>query len=292
MAKAPNMTLAHRSTTLPASAGIGLRSPHMAEVIARQPEIGWLEVHTENFLHGGAARKSLDKIRQSYAISLHGVGLSLGSAGGIDLLHLERVKRLVCELQPALVSDHLSWSACDGMFLNDLLPLPYTREALDVFKANIFRAQDALGRTLLIENPSAYLQFPQSDMSEAELLAELARSTGCGILLDLNNLYVSAVNLGFDPLLYLEELPAEAIGEFHVAGHHRNETENGVVLIDDHGSSVGCDVWHLYGAAVRRFGPQPTLIERDSNLPALDELIAEASLAQRISRRNQKASAQ
>ncbi len=280
------------STSLASTAGIGLRSPHMGEVMQRQPKIGWLEVHTENFLHGGEARRSLETIRQSYPVSLHGVGLSLGSAGGLDLSHLRRVKQLVDELQPLLVSDHLSWSACEGVFLNDLLPLPYVSESLEVMKANIFRAQDALCRPLLIENPSAYLRFDRADMSEAQFLGELARSTGCGILLDLNNLFVSATNLGFDALAYLDELPAGAIGEFHVAGHHRAVTDEGVVLIDDHGSSVGCDVWHLYGAAVRRFGPQPTLIERDSNLPALDELIAEAALAQKISSRNLKARAQ
>jgi uncharacterized protein (UPF0276 family) len=280
------------SASLATSAGIGLRSPHMTEVLERRPAIGWLEVHTENFLNGGQARQTLEAIRKSYPVSLHGVGLSLGSAKGLDLLHLRRVKQLVDELQPALVSDHLSWSACEGVFLNDLLPLPYVQESLDVMKVNIFRAQDALGRTLLIENPSAYLKFAKADMSEAEFLAELARSTGCFILLDLNNLFVSASNLGFDALRYLDALPKDSIGEFHVAGHHRNVTEDGVILIDDHGSSVGCDVWHLYGAAVRRFGPRPTLIERDSNLPALDELIAEAGLAQRISSRNQKARAQ
>jgi uncharacterized protein (UPF0276 family) len=280
------------SAALAASAGIGLRSPHMAEVLERRPGIGWLEVHTENFLNGGQARQALEAIREAYPVSLHGVGLSLGSARGLDLLHLRRVKQLVDELEPVLVSDHLSWSACEGVFLNDLLPLPYVQESLDVMKANIFRAQDALARPLLIENPSAYLKFARADMSEPEFLAELARSTGCFILLDLNNLFVSANNLGFDPLRYLDALPADSIGEFHVAGHHRNVTEDGVILIDDHGSSVGCDVWHLYGAAVRRFGPRPTLIERDSNLPALDELIAEAALAQRISSRNRKARVQ
>jgi uncharacterized protein (UPF0276 family) len=279
------------SATLGTCAGIGLRSPHMAELMQRQPRIGWLEVHTENFLHAGQARRALEDVRRSYPVSLHGVGLSLGSAKGIDPLHLRRVKELVDELQPILVSDHLSWSACEGVYLNDLLPLPYIRESLEVMKANIFRAQDALGRPLLIENPSAYLKFAHADLSEAQFLAELARSTGCFILLDLNNLFVSASNLGFDALRYLDALPKDSIGEFHVAGHHRNVTEDGVILIDDHGSSVGCDVWHLYGAAVRRFGPQPTLIERDSNLPALDELIAEAALAERISSRNQKARA-
>lgn len=254
----------------------------------RQPRIDWLEVHTENFLHAGTSRRSLEDVRRSYPVSLHGVGLSLGSAKGIDPLHLRRVKDLANELQPMLVSDHLSWSSCEGVYLNDLLPLPYIRECLETVKANVFRAQDALGRPLLIENPSAYLKFSHADMSEAQFLGELARSTGCRILLDLNNLFVSAGNLGFDALRYLDQLPADSVGEFHVAGHHRRVTDEGVILIDDHGSSVGCDVWHLYGAAVRRFGPQPTLIERDSNLPALDELIAEAALAQRISSRNVK----
>lgn len=276
------------SAALATSAGIGLRGPHMAEMLQRRPAIGWLEVHTENFLQSGPARRSLEAIRQHWPVSLHGVGLSLGSARGLDLAHLRRVKQLVDELQPALVSDHLSWSSCEGVYLNDLLPLPYVQESLDVVKANIFRAQDVLRRPLLIENPSAYLKFARADMSEPEFLAELTRSTGCFILLDLNNIFVSASNLGFDPLHYLEALPADGIGEFHVAGHHRNVTEEGVVLIDDHGSSVGCDVWHLYGAAVRRFGARPTLVERDSNLPALDELIAEAGLAQRIASRNRK----
>ena len=265
-----------------AQAGIGLRAPHLAEVMASRPAAGWLEVHAENYMCGGPAPAALERIRRDYPLSIHGVSLSIGSADGPDECHLARLKRLVERFEPALVSEHLSWCVAGGVYLNDLLPLPYTEETLALVSAQVGRAQEFLGRQILIENPSSYLRFRQSALGEAEFLAELARRTGCGLLCDVNNIYVTAQNFGLDPIAYLDALPADAIGEIHLAGHHRNEVEGGVVLIDDHGSQVSQPVWSLYREALCRFGARPTLVEWDTRLPSLDVLLSEAEAADRI----------
>jgi uncharacterized protein (UPF0276 family) len=266
---------------LPAGAGIGLRAPHVAAIAARRPAIPWLEVHAENYMHGPALRDLL-RLRADHDISVHGVGLSLGTDGPLDARHLERLARLVERLEPAAVSEHLSWSVAGGAYLNHLLPLPLTEEALTVVAGHVDQLQTRLRRRVLVENPSSYLRFTSSTMSEPEFLAELARRTGCALLCDVNNIHVSAHNLGGDAAAYLDALPADAIGEIHLAGHAANDADGLTVLIDDHGSRVADAVWRLYARALERFGPVPTLIEWDTNLPALDVLLEEAARAQAL----------
>jgi len=228
---------------------------------------------------GGAAPRMMDTLRREWPLSLHGVGLSLGSAEGPDPRHLARLAQLVERAEPALVSEHLSWSVTGGRYLNDLLPLPYTEEALTVIADNIAAAQDWLRRPILIENPSAYLRFAHSAIPEAAFLAELARRTGCGILCDVNNIHVSTENLGGDAVAYLDALPTHAVAEIHLAGHAINDADGAPILIDDHGSPVAPAVWRLYDAAAARFPHAATLIEWDSNLPDLATLVAEAAEA-------------
>jgi|SRR5271165_880867 len=261
-------------------AGIGLRLPHMAGIAAARPEVSFLEVHAENYMAETAALDRLLELRRDYPVSVHGVALSLGSAEELDRIHLRRFKALIERVEPMLVSEHLAWSASGGAYLNDLLPLPYTEESLDLFCRRVDEAQEALGRRLLIENPSSYLRFRHSTIPEAEFLTETARRTGCGILCDVNNIYCSARNFRFDPIAYLDALPVGAIGEIHLAGHHAAEDVD--VLIDDHGSRVAQPVWDLHAQALRRFGHAPTLIEWDTNLPALDVLLDEARHAQEL----------
>ncbi|HSD39238.1 MAG TPA: DUF692 domain-containing protein [Rhodocyclaceae bacterium] len=266
-----------------ACAGIGLRAPHYAEVLERLPGLGFLEVHSENFFHaGGAALGVLTRTREHYSLSLHGVGLSLASADVLAQGHLDKLAALVERVEPALVSEHLCWGAIDGVHFNDLLPFPYTRDALTLLVERVDQVQERLGRRILIENLSAYVQFRDSEMSECEFLAELARRSGCGLLLDVNNLYVNAQNFDFDARAELNALladvPAETIGEVHLAGHSRNE----LCLIDTHGSRVCEDVWALYGDVIAQCGPVPTLIEWDTDIPALDVLLDEAAIAQRV----------
>jgi uncharacterized protein len=261
--------------------GVGLRAPHLAAFIVDRPAIGWLEVHAENYMGGGAAPAQLDRIRRDYPLSLHGVGLSLGSAEGIDAAHLLRLKGLVERYEPARVSEHLSWSIAGGTYLNDLLPLPYTEESLAIVARHVARVQDVLGRTLLVENPSSYLRFRHSTIAEPDFLAELVRRTGCGLLCDVNNIHVSATNLGFDATRYLDALPPMAVGEIHLAGHAAVTRAGAALLIDDHGSAVPPPVWALYCSALRRFGAVATLVEWDKNLPALPVLLEEARKAER-----------
>lgn len=268
---------------LPASAvGIGLRQPHYRAVFERRPALGFLEVHSENFfLDGGASMHALEQARTVYPISLHGVGLSLGSADRLADAHLDKLERLVDRIEPALVSEHLSWGALDGAHFNDLLPLPLTHEALALFAERVDRVQNRLGRHILIENVSAYVAYRDGDMTETAFLAELARRTGCGILLDINNLHVNAVNFGFDPIACLAELRADSIGQMHLAGH----TAIDGCLIDTHGARVSDAVWALYAEACRRFGPRPTLVEWDTDLPTLEVLLGEAASARAIAER-------
>ena len=262
-------------------AGIGLRARHYRDFLDGRPHAGWLEVHSENYFGaGGYDLHVLEQVREHHALSLHGVGLALGSASTPEDdarvgLHLENLKRLVARVEPTLVSEHLCWGAHRGRHFNDLLPLPYTEEALAHMAARVHRAQETLGRQILIENVSSYLDFRASDFPEGEFLAELARRSGCGILLDVNNLYVNQVNHGSDALQAMAALPRESIMEIHLAGHRI--TDDG--LIDDHGSPVAAPVWQLYEAALALFGPVATLIEWDTDVPELGVLLEQAAQA-------------
>jgi hypothetical protein len=266
---------------VPASFGIGLRAPHMSEILAARPVLGWFEVHAENYLGGGAALASLDAIRRDYPLSLHGVGLSLGSAEGVDPAHLARFAALAQRVEPFLVSDHLSWSVSGGTYLSDLLPLPYTEEALEVVAQNIDAVQTALRRPILIENPSSYLRFRHSTMTEPEFLGALVRRTGCLVLCDVNNIFVTCSNHGLDAEAYLDALPGAAIAEIHLAGHSRVLRGGRALLIDDHASPVSPPVWALYRRAVARCGLVPSLVEWDKELPPLAVLLEEAGAARR-----------
>ena len=265
-----------------AGSGIGLRSPHLGEIMAGRPPVGFLEVHAENYMTGAPVVGALEDLRRDYPISFHGVGLSLGSAGDLDAGHLTRFKALVDRFDPVLISEHLSWCTTGGEYLNDLLPLPYTEEALDVFSRHVDQAQAALGRRLLIENPAAYLRFRHSTMKETEFMTAVVDRTGCGVLCDVNNLYVNAENFGFDPIAYLDSVPAAAVGEIHLAGHHCGDADGQPILIDDHGSRVAEPVWFLYEQALERFGRVPTLVEWDTRIPALAVLLGEARRADSI----------
>ncbi|TQK10428.1 DUF692 family multinuclear iron-containing protein [Herbaspirillum sp. SJZ107] len=259
--------------------GIGLRAPHYGEFLARRPSVGWIEVHTENYLaRSGRDWQVLETLRHDYPLSLHGVGLGLGSVQGFSDDHLARVRDLVGALQPALVSEHLSWSALLGRQLNDLLPLQLDRAALDLLAARIGRVQDVLGRPILVENVSSYVRFRGDTMGETAFLAALARRTGCGVLLDVNNLYVNQHNHGEDALAALAALAPGSVGEIHLGGHLA--TEHG--LVDHHGDRVAAGVWALYRAALARFGAVPALVEWDTDLPALDVLLDETQTARRI----------
>ena len=248
----------------------------LTEVIDRRPDVDWLEIHPENYMYDPIGLSSIERIRADYPLSLHGVALSLGSAGPLDADHLARLKAMVDRLDPFLVSEHMAWSATGGVHLNDLLPLPCTEEALAIMVAHVDQMQSELGRRILVENPSGYLRFKHATMSEAVFLGELVRRTGCGLLCDVNNIFVSSHNIGVDPIEYLDTLPREAVGEIHVAGHVANALGDRTILIDDHASAVSDQVWALYAEALRRFGNQPTLVEWDADVPALDVLLAEA----------------
>jgi uncharacterized protein (UPF0276 family) len=261
----------------------------VSEIAATRPELGFLEVHAENYMAETPALDRLLELRRDYPVSLHGVALSLGSAEELDRGHLSRFKALIERIEPMPVSEHLAWSAVGGAYLNDLLPLPYTEASLDLFCRHVEEAQEALGRRLLIENPSSYLRYRESPIPEAEFIREVACRTGCGILCDVNNIYVSAWNFGFDPFDYLEALPIAAIGEIHLAGHLTAEDVD--ILIDDHGSRVAQPVWELHAAALRRFGPVPTLIEWDTDLPALGVLLDEAHHAEKLAHADRRADA-
>lgn len=267
------------ATALAAAAGIGLRAPHVHQVIAARQRVGWLEVHSENYYaDGGPALAALDRIRRDYPLSLHGVGMSLGSTDPLDRDHLAKLRRLIARTEPALVSEHLCWSGVAGRSLNDLLPLPYTEEALDHVCARVAAVQDAIGRELLVENVSSYLAFADSTIPEWDFVAAVARRTGCRLLVDVNNIHVNATNHRFDPHAYLAAIPSTAVAEIHLAGF----TAQGALLIDTHGMPVSPAVWRLYERALERFGPVPTLIEWDIDIPPLATLLAEAAKAQAL----------
>lgn len=270
-----------RVMTSPLGAGIGLRAAHHDAIVADRPPVGWFEAHAENYMGGGAPRAALHRIRRDWPVALHGVGLSLGSADGIDAGHLDRLAALAGEIEPLFVSEHLAWSGLAGRYLNDLLPLPYTEETLAVVARHVDQVQTRLGRPILVENPSCYLRFGNSTIPEGEFLAALARQTGCGLLLDVNNLHVNAINIGTAPAAVIAALDPGSVAEIHVAGHHRADDGDITLLIDDHGAAVSEAVWLLYAQAVARFPAAAALVEWDANLPPLDRLVAEAREADR-----------
>lgn len=269
--------------------GIGLRPVHMSAFAAEAADapraVPWLEVHSENFLSAGGPRRGmLGRIAARYPISCHGVGLSLGSAEGLDDDHLNRLSALFDWVKPALISEHLAWSVTDGAYLNDLLPLPYTAETLEVLTRNIDRAQAKFGRKLLVENPSAYLSFTASTMPEPDFLNALVARTGCGLLLDLNNIHVTCANTGGDARAYVDAIDAGAVGEMHLAGHSARGEGDDRVLVDTHSCTVCDEVWALYQHALKRVGPKPTLIEWDLEVPEIPVLLAEAARAEEMRR--------
>lgn len=262
--------------SIPARAGIGLRSDHFREILNEAPPVAWMEAHPENyFVDGGMALRMLERIRSLYPLSFHGVGLSLGSTDPMDSSHLGKLKALVDRFEPAFLSEHLSWSSVGGRFFNELLPLPYTEESLDHVCTRIDEVQTALKRSLLIENITRYLTWEDSTIPEGVFMAELVKRTGCGILLDLNNLYVNTVNFHLDPVKFMDTIPSDAVHEIHLAGFDRV----GRWLVDTHGQAVYPEVWSLYQWALRHFGPRPTLIEWDTNLPPLAVLVEQATQA-------------
>jgi len=276
------MTIA--SSTIPPRAGIGLKPQHYEEILETLPDLGFFEVHAENYMGaGGPPHHYLARIREHYPLSLHGVALSIGGVRPLDKAHLARLKALVERYAPGLFSEHLAWSTHEEAYLADLLPLPYTEETLQLVCAHIDEAQDAVGRRMLLENPSTYVQFAATSMSEVDFLAEIARRTGCGLLLDVNNVFVQAVNHHFDAFAYIDSFPVGQVGEIHLAGHDERLDDAGApLLIDAHGSPIADPVWSLYEHTITRTGPVPTLIERDADVPPFADLLAEAARADEI----------
>lgn len=267
------------------AAGIGLRLQHLETVLRERPKAAWFEIHPENYLANPYAAEMLLEIARSYPISVHSVGVSVGSAGGVDQAHLARVRALVDRLDPIMVSGHLAWSTHEGDYLNDLLPLPYTAESLSIISRHIDEVQQALGRPYHLENPSNYLGFAQSTMTETEFLAAVVANTGCRLLCDISNVHVSAHNLGYDAYRYVDEFPGGAIGEMHLGGFEIEDEDSGTtVIIDTHSQPIDGHAWDLYAYAISRFGMRPTLIEWDNAIPALDTLLAEADKADAFAR--------
>lgn len=266
---------------IPARAGIGLRAQHHRRVVDERPRLAWLEVHAENFFaDGGPQLALLEQVRSHYPLSLHGVGLGLGSTDPLDLAHLRRLRRLVDRFEPGLVSEHLCWAALGGHHHNDLLPLPYTAESLRHCVARVGAVQHELGRRIAIENLSSYVRFDESTLTEWDFVAALAAESGCALLLDVNNVYVNACNHGFDATRYIDAVPAGAVAEIHLAGHAVEVHGARELRVDTHGSRVCDAVWSLYERALRRCGPVPTLIEWDTDIPDLEVLLDEAGRAQ------------
>ncbi len=267
--------------SLPIGAGVGYKPQHFAALTDDPGSVSWLEIHAENFMgDGGRPLAQLRHLAERFPISVHGVGLSIGGEERLDPEHLARLKKLTDWLNPAMFSEHLAWSTHDGAFLNDLLPLPYTAETLSRVTAHIDQVQDHLGRKMLLENPSSYLAFVESTWSEPDFLREIARRTGCGLLLDVNNVFVSATNLEFDPRAYIDAYPLDLVEEFHLAGHDEDADELGrKLLIDSHGRPVDEPVWTLFDHVIARAGARPALVEWDNDVPEWDVLEAEAARA-------------
>ncbi len=278
---------------LPATTGLGFKPQHFQDIRATRPDLGFFEVHAENYLGaGGAPHAMLTALRQDYAISIHGVGLSIGGPQ-LDLAHLSRIKALCDRYDPDSFSEHLAWSSHGTEYLNDLLPLPYTPETLDRVCDHVDRVQEVLGRRLLLENPSTYVIFAQSEIPETDFLAQIARRTGCGLLLDVNNVFVSCVNHRSDPLAWLDAFPLDLVGEIHLGGHDQEDLPSGPLLVDAHGAEVAKPVWALYAEVLDRAGALPTLVEWDNNVPEWHVLLAEAQRAATLlADRRQHAAAQ
>ncbi|MEZ5827026.1 MAG: DUF692 domain-containing protein [Hyphomicrobiales bacterium] len=272
------------SSPIPPRAGVGLKAQHYRDILDGAPDIGWFEVHAENYMgDGGPPHAYLTAVRERYPLSLHGVGLSIGGSGPLDKAHLARLRALIDRYQPALFSEHLAWSSHETVYLNDLLPLPYTEETLALVCSHIDEVQDTLQRQMLLENPSTYVAFAEASMSEIEFLREVVKRTGCGLLLDVNNVFVQATNHDFDPGAYIDAFPAEYVGEIHLGGHDDDEDDDGSpLLIDDHGREVADPVWALYAHALARTGAKPTLIEWDNDVPDWPTLFAEAKRADAV----------
>jgi uncharacterized protein len=277
------MTEAGSGAPSPQSVGVGFKAEHFDAILDLRPKLGFFEVHAENYMGaGGPPHRRLEAIRSLYPLSLHGVGLSIGSPAPLDLAHLARLASVAERYQPAIVSEHLAWSTHEGAFFNDLLPLPYTEETLARVCEHVDIVQSALRRTILLENPSTYVAFAETTMGETDFLSEIVRRTGCGLLLDVNNVFVSAANHGFDPYRHLAGFPFAAVGEIHLAGYADDSDDAGLpLLIDAHDSPVREAVLALYREAVRRLGPTPTLVEWDNDLPAWPTLLGEARRAER-----------
>jgi uncharacterized protein (UPF0276 family) len=269
---------------VPARAGVGLKAEHYRTIVETLPDIGFFEVHAENYMGaGGPPHRYLSAIRERYRLSLHGVGLSIGADRPLDKEHLNRLNRLILLYRPGLFSEHLAWSSHDTGFLNDLLPVPYTAETLSRAVQHIDQVQNALGRQMLLENPSTYLAFSESTYSEIDLIAEVVRRTGCGLLLDVNNVYVASTNQEWDPIAYIDAYPLAHVQEIHLAGFTREADDKGrPLLIDTHNREVDEVVWDLYAHAIALIGPVPTLIEWDADVPAWSTLKAEADRAEAI----------
>lgn len=272
------------SRVLPTKPGVGYKPQHFADIMAQPGPVGWLEVHAENYMgEGGRPLAQLRHLAERFPISVHGVGLSIGGEGPLDADHLARLRHLCDWLNPASFSEHLAWSTHDGVYLNDLLPVPYTAQTLARVCDHIDQVQTALGRRMLLENPSTYLAFAETQMEEVDFLSEITRRTGCGLLLDVNNVHVSAINQGWDAMAYLARFPLDRVGEIHLGGHHVDEADHGApLLIDSHGAEVADPVWQLYAKVIDAAGPCPTLIEWDNDVPDWPVLAAEAARAARI----------
>lgn len=274
------------SYSLPPSVGVGLKSVHYNDVLSEEDgskKPGWVEVHPQNYFgDGGPLHRWLTAIAEDYPLSFHSVGLSLGSADGLNQYDLDKIAELFSRYEPAMVSDHLSWSGNAHDRYPDLLPIPYTGEALDHFSAQIGKVQDRLKRPMLIENPSRYLSYRDDEMSETDFISRLCRQSGCGLLFDINNVEVTATNVGLDMEAYIDAIDPDIVGEMHLAGHARENHDSGPLLIDDHGSIVSDVTWRLYERFIKRAGPKPTLIEWDTDIPEYDVLMAEVAKVEAI----------
>jgi uncharacterized protein (UPF0276 family) len=277
-------TAAGATPGLPARGGVGLKPEHFREILASAPDLGFFEVHAENYMvDGGPFHHYLSRIRENYCLSIHGVGLSIGSESPLDDEHLNRLARLLDRYQPESFSEHLAWASHGEVFLNDLLPVPYNAATLARVCMHVDQVQNRLKRRMLLENPATYLEFASSTLSETEFIADVVKQTGCGLLLDVNNVYVACVNHHRDPRAYIEALPLDAVGQIHLAGFARDTDAAGdPLLIDSHGAPVAQAVWDLYAFALERLGPTPTLIERDNDIPSFPVLLAEAHQAEAI----------
>jgi len=279
---------------MPKRAGVGYKPQHLDAILNDPSLVAWLEIHAENYMgDGGRPIAQLKRLHEFFPISCHGVGLSIGAVGPLDKAHLARLKHLLAWLNPVLFSEHLAWSTHEGHFLNDLLPIPYTENSLERVTAHITQVQDCIGRQMLLENPSTYCTYQESDISEVAFLSEIAHRTGCGLLLDVNNVYVSATNQNFNPLNYIDAFPLQYVEEIHLGGHaFDRDDHNEPLLIDNHAHAVTDPVWELYAYTVKQSGPRPTLIEWDNNIPNWNILANEAKRADAILTQNTAVAAQ